>query len=45
MELKMRLSEKYRKTNLYVIDRSLWIWAKRRAEEMGLGVSVSLFFI
>ena len=38
----MRLSEKYPKTNLYIIDRGLWIWAKRRAEEMGFR-SVSEF--
>ena len=38
----MRLSERYPKTNLYIIDRELWTWAKKVAEDMGFR-SVSEF--
>jgi dolichyl-phosphate-mannose--protein O-mannosyl transferase len=31
----MRLTEKYTKTNLFIIDENLWKWAKYRAEVLG----------
>ena len=30
-----RLSKKYTRTLLYIIDRRLWAWAKYRAQELG----------
>jgi len=31
----MSLIEKYSKTNIFVIDKNLWKWAKYRAEVLG----------
>jgi len=39
----MSLEKKYPKTNLYVIDRELWEWAKYKGRSQGLSVSEYIF--
>lgn len=39
----MSLEKKYDKTNLYVMDRELWEWAKYKGRTDGLTISEYIF--
>ena len=41
----MSLDKKHPKTNLYVIDRELWEWAKYKGRSQGLTISEYIFVL
>ena len=41
----MTLAEKYPKTNIFIIDKDLWKWAKYKAEVLGLKSVAEYIFL
>ena len=42
---KMTLAEKYPKTNIFIIDKDLWKWAKYKAEVSGFKSVAEYIFL
>lgn len=40
----MTLTEKYSKTNIFIIDENLWKWAKYRADTLGFTTVAEYIF-